>query len=96
MRLTPQEVKHIASLCRIHMDDADIAGLQDQLSNILEQFEVLKKVSTDNIPPTSQALDLHNVFREDASRPSLSKEAVLQNAPHQQDDYLKIRAVIEE
>ncbi len=96
MRLSREEVVHIASLCRITMTDEDIARFQDQLSNILQQFEALKKVNTEGVPPTAQSLSLHNVLRDDSPRPSLSREDVLRNAPQQQEDQLRIRAVLEE
>ncbi len=96
MRLSREEVVHIASLCRITMTDEDIARFQDQLSNILQQFEALKKADTEGVPPTRQSFELHNVLREDAPRPSLPREEILRNAPQQQEDQLRIRADLEE
>ncbi|MBI3743355.1 MAG: aspartyl/glutamyl-tRNA amidotransferase subunit C [Chloroflexi bacterium] len=54
MRLTREQVQHIATLCRVGMSEDDLARLQDQLSNILEQFEKLKELDTANVPPTAQ------------------------------------------
>jgi aspartyl-tRNA(Asn)/glutamyl-tRNA(Gln) amidotransferase subunit C len=96
MRLSREEVVHIAALCRITMTDEEIARMQDQLSNILQQFEVLKKLDTEQVPPTAQPVEMRNVLRDDAPRASLPREEVLRNAPQQQEDQLRIRAVLED
>lgn len=96
MRLSREEVVHIAALCRITVTDDDITRLQDQLSNILQQFEVLKRLDTEHVPPTAQSVEMRNIFRDDMPRPSLSREDVLRNAPQQQEDQLRIRAVLED
>ena len=96
MPLTRQEVLHIATLCRIGMTEEEIERFGEQLSNILEQFEVLKQVDTEGIPPTAQSIELHGVFRDDAAKPSLSKEETLRNAPLREGDYFRVKAVLEE
>ena len=78
------------------MTDEDLERFAYQLSHILEQFEVLDQVDTDDIPPTAQSIDTHSVFKEDASRPSLSQEETLENAPMREGDFLRIKAVLEE
>ena len=96
MPLSREEVIHIAALCRIGMDEEDLDRLRDQLSHILDQFEVLQQVNTDDLPPTTQSLDMHSVFKEDAARPSLSQDDTLMNAPLREDEYLRVKAVLEE
>jgi aspartyl-tRNA(Asn)/glutamyl-tRNA(Gln) amidotransferase subunit C len=96
MKLSREEVVHIAMLARMGMTDADIEKARVQLSNILENFDVLKDVDTDNVPPTAQSISLNTVMREDNPRPSLSVEDVLANAPDRQEDLFKLRAVLEE
>ena len=96
MPLSREEVTHIAALCRIGMDEEDLDRLRDQLSHILDQFEVLRQVNTDDLPPTTQSLDMHSVFKEDAARPSLSQDDTLMNAPLREDEYLRVKAVLEE
>lgn len=95
-RLTREEVLHIAALCRIGMSEEDVDRFQDQLSNILEQFEVLKRLDTTSVPPTSHPVEIHSVFREDAPGPSLAVEEVLRNAPGREGEFLKIKAVLED
>ena len=96
MRLSREEVIHIATLCRIGMTEEDLGRFQEQLSQILDQFEVLTQVGTDDVPPTAQSLDMHSVFKEDASRPSLSQEDALKNAPLRDDEYFRVKAILEE
>ena len=96
VRLTPEQVKHIATLCRIGTTAEDVAGFQDQLSNILEQFEKLKELDTANVPPTAQPFPVENVFRADVERPSLPVDDILRNAPQRDGDLLRIKAVLEE
>ncbi|MCL2149377.1 MAG: Asp-tRNA(Asn)/Glu-tRNA(Gln) amidotransferase subunit GatC [Dehalococcoidia bacterium] len=96
MSLTREEVMHIAALAKLGMAEEDIACFQEQLSNILENFEVLKQVDTENIPPTAQANALCDVMQDDTAQPSLSPEAVLANAPRREGDFFRIRAVLED
>ncbi len=96
MPLSREQVEHIAALCRVAMSPAEKERMQAQLSNILDQFEVLKGLDTSNVEPSAHSVDLHSTFRKDESRPSLPPAEVLRNAPRQEDGYLRIKAVLEE
>ena len=96
MKLSREEVLHIAALAKIGMTEDDVARLQEQLSNILENFEILTQVDTENVPPTAQANALSNIMSDDCAQPSLSPDAVLANAPRRAGDFFRIRAVLEE
>ncbi|MCK9486511.1 MAG: Asp-tRNA(Asn)/Glu-tRNA(Gln) amidotransferase subunit GatC [Dehalococcoidia bacterium] len=95
MALTTEEVRHIAKLARIALTDEEIERYREQLSGILDHFEVLNEVDTEGVSPTAQAFALSNVQRPDEVRPSLSPEDVLRNAPRTEDGYLRVRAVLE-
>ena len=95
MSLTPDEVRHIALLARVGLSTEDVEKFREQLSNILENFEVLKQVDTEGVPPTGHAIDLSNVMREDLSQPSYPQEQVLANAPDQDEGHFKVRAILE-
>jgi len=95
MRLSREEVIHIAQLARLGMTEADIEKAREQLSHILENFEVLKEVDTTDIPPTAQSINLRNVIREDVPSASLTQEQVLANAPDREEDFIKLRAVLD-
>ena len=96
MKLSREEVLHIAALCKLGMTEGDIVKFQEQLSNILENFEVLKQVNTEGVAPTAQPNALCNVLKEDCERPSLTPDEVLANAPRREGDFFRIRAVLEE
>ena len=96
MALTPEDVDHVAALARLGITDAERARFTEQLSGILEHFQVLQALDTANIPPTAQVLDLRNVMRPDASRPSWPRDEILANAPRQEDGFFRVQAVLEE
>ncbi len=95
MKLGGEQVDHIALLARLGMTAADREKFREQLSVILENFEVLQEVDTTNVAPTAQAVALNNVFREDEVTPSLPRESVLSNAPQAEDGQFRVRAVLE-
>ena len=96
MKLSREEVLHIAALARLGATEDDITSFQEQLSNILVYFEALQQVDTDNIPPTAQANILGNIMQDDCIQPSLSPEEVLANAPRREGEFFRIRAVLED
>lgn len=79
--ITRDEVAHLANLARIDLDDAELDHLVPQLSVILESIASIADVAAADIPPTSHAIPLTNVFREDVLRPSLTAEQALSGAP---------------
>ena len=95
MKISHEEVRHLARLVRLGMTEAEIERFSEQLSNILENFEVLRQVDTTNIAPTSHSIPLQNVLREDRVAPSLPEGEVLANAPRQEEGHFKVRAVLE-
>ena len=95
MKLSREEVLHIARLARVALTEAEITRLSEQLSNLLEHFEVLQRVDTTGVPPTAQSVELQSVMREDAVAPSLPAEDVLANAPRREGDCFRVRAVLE-
>jgi len=79
--LTAVDVASLARLARIELSEAELEVLAPQLDVILESVARVSEVAAQDIPPTSHALPLTNVFREDELRPSLSREQVLSGAP---------------
>ncbi len=95
MKLTREEVLHIARLARLGLTEAEVDRLSEQLSHILEHFEVLQQVDTAGVPPTAQPNPLQNVLKEDKVEASLSQEQVLANAPQREGDFFRVKAVLE-
>ena len=95
MKLSREEVLHIARLARLGLTETDVDRFSEQLSNILENFEILQQVDTSGIPPTTQSISLQNVMRDDEIAPSLPPSDILANAPHKEGDCFRVRAVLE-
>ncbi len=79
--ITRDEVRHLADLARIELDDAELDHLAPQLSVILESVASISEVASEDLPPTSHPIPVTNVFRPDVVRPSLSAEQALSGAP---------------
>jgi aspartyl-tRNA(Asn)/glutamyl-tRNA(Gln) amidotransferase subunit C len=95
MKLSREEVLHIARLARLGLTETEVNRLSEQLSNILENFEILQQVDTNGVPPTAQPNTLQNVLKEDETKPSLPQNEVLANAPQRDGDFFRVRAVLE-
>jgi aspartyl-tRNA(Asn)/glutamyl-tRNA(Gln) amidotransferase subunit C len=95
MKISREEVLHIARLARLGLTDAEVDRFSGQLSSLLEHFEALQQVDTEGVPPTAQSVDLQSVMRDDLVRPSFPAEDILANAPRREGDWFRVRAVLE-
>ena len=95
MRLTPEEVEHVALLARLRLTDEERERFTTQLNSILEHFEQLEQIDTSEVPPMSHAVPMANVLRGDEPTPSLTPEEALQNAPGKARDCFQVPRVIE-
>ena len=95
MKLTGETVKHVALLVRMGLTEEEVVRAQEQLSNILENFQVLQEVDTSKVPPTANPLSLSNIMRIDEVQPSFNSFEILANAPEKEEGCFKIRAVLE-
>jgi len=95
MKITRQEVEHVATLARLKLDDEEIAIFTGQMDAILSYVDKLSELNTDNIIPTSHAVPMENAFRPDDIRPSIGVESALANAPERVDGFFKVPKVIE-
>jgi aspartyl-tRNA(Asn)/glutamyl-tRNA(Gln) amidotransferase subunit C len=95
MKLSREEVLHIARLARLGVSDEEVERAREQLSNILENFEILQSVDTSDVPPTAQSLALQNVLRKDEPCDSFPRKDILANAPQEDEDSFRVRAVLE-
>lgn len=92
--ITRDEVRHLADLARIDLDDAELDHIAPQLSVILESIASIAGVAAADIPPTSHALPLTNVYREDVVRPSLSAEQALSGAPASEQQRFSVPRIL--
>ncbi len=95
MKLSREEVQHIALLARLGMTETELERFREQLSNILENFQILQQVDTSEVPPTSQAIPLQSVVRDDEVAPSLPPDDVLANAPQREGEFFRVKPVLE-
>jgi aspartyl-tRNA(Asn)/glutamyl-tRNA(Gln) amidotransferase subunit C len=95
MKLSYEQVRHIAWLARLGLSDADVERFSLQLSNILENIEVLQQVDTTQVPPATHAIPLQNVLRKDDAAESYPQSEVLSNAPNQAEKCFKVQAILE-
>jgi aspartyl-tRNA(Asn)/glutamyl-tRNA(Gln) amidotransferase subunit C len=95
MKITVEDVKHIARLSRLSMSDSEIEIFSGQLSSIIEYVEQLNSLDTGNIEPISHLIPLKNVMRDDILLGSLDRESALQNAPDATDKFYRVPKIIE-
>ena len=95
MKLSYEQVRHIAWLARLGLSEEEVEKFSLQLSNILETFEILKQVDTANVPPATHTVPLQNIFRKDDVAKSYSQAEILSNAPKQAENCFKVQAILE-
>jgi aspartyl-tRNA(Asn)/glutamyl-tRNA(Gln) amidotransferase subunit C len=94
MKITKEQVMHVARLARLHLDDAAIELYTKQLGDILTYMETLNRVDTEGVPPTSHAIFINNAFREDKIKASVPVGRALANAPQSEDGSFVVPKVI--
>lgn len=96
MALTPSDVADLARLARIELTADELEHLAPQLGVILDSVARVSEVAAEDIEPTSHALPLTNVFRDDVLRPSLPREEVLAGAPASELDRFRVPRILGE
>lgn len=95
-RISREDVQHVARLARLELSEPELVRMQDELSHILAYIDKLRSVDTTGVEPTSHAVPLTNVMREDEPRPSLPRADMLANAPEAAGDFFRVPRIIEE
>jgi len=96
MKLSKEQVEHVAKLARLAVSEDEKEAFSRQLSEILTYVGKLNELDTSKVEPTSHVLDLSNVFRDDVIRESLPPAEVLANAPDRDNDHFRVPKIIEE
>src|SRR5215472_6182566 len=91
-----ETVKHVAKLARLGLSEEEVDTLGKELSAILENIAILREADVSGVSPTAHASRLSNIMRADQPQPSYPPEVLLANAPDQEDNCLKVNAVLEE
>ena len=95
MKITREEVEHVARLARLALTEDEIARLTGEMDAILDYVETLNELDTAQIEPTAHAVPMINAFRADESKPSIGVPRALQNAPAAEQGCFKVPKVIE-
>ena len=96
MSLTRAEVEKVSLLARLKLTDAELDSMTAQMSAVVSYIEQLNEVDTTDVEPMAHAVEVTNVFRNDAARESLTREAALSNAPKSDGEYYLVPAVLGE
>lgn len=96
MKIDEAQVRRVALLGRLELSDREVSQFSSQLSAIFEYIEKLNELDTDHVEPLAHCLPVHNVFREDVPKPSLSNDAALENAPEREDEYFKVPKILDD
>ena len=95
MSISREDVEHIALLARMRLTDEETTALTTQLSDILGHIAVLQEVDVSQVAPSATILPPGDVLRVDQSAPSLPVSDLLANAPDHEENYLRVKAVLE-
>ena len=88
--IAEDDVRYVAKLARLRLDDDEIPRLTGELAKILTHIDKMSELDTAGVPPTAHVLDIVNVTRVDRQAPSLSRADALRNAPAVSDDCFRV------
>lgn len=94
--ISRDEVAHLAKLARLAVTDEELNVFAGQLDQILDSVAKVSEVATDDVPPTSHAVPITNVFREDVVRPGLSQQEALAGAPSAEEGRFRVPRILGE
>ena len=95
VEVTRDEVRHVCRLARLDLTDEELERVRGELNRIMAHFEELQALDTANVPITSHAIPMANVYREDEATASLPVEKVLQNAPDSAEGFFRTSLFME-
>ena len=95
-KITKEEVKKVAQLARLELNEDEINSHAKQLEKILEYVKQLEKIDTKGVPCTTRAIEVTNVFRKDENKNSGCAEEILELGPSLEDKYFKVPKIINE
>ena len=95
-KITKEEVKKVAHLARLELNENEINNHAEQLEKILDYVKQLEKIDTDDIPCTTRAIEVINVLRKDEKKISDCTEDLLELAPSKEDKFFKVPKIINE
>ena len=95
-RISNVEVKKVAQLARLELNESEIRQHAEQLEKILEYIKQLEKINTENVPCTTRAIEVVNVLRQDEKKNYENSEEILDLAPSRENKFFKVPKIINE
>ena len=95
-RISSDEVKKVAQLARLELNENEINQHAEQLEKILEYIKQLEKINTEDVPCTTRAIEVVNVLRKDEKRNYENSEEILDLAPSRENKFFKVPKIINE
>ena len=89
-----EQVRKVALLARLELTEAEEQQFTEQLNGILDYVQQLNELNTDNIEPTTRAIELSNITRQDELAPFEDRESILGSAPDREDDFFKVPKIL--
>ncbi|WP_017295891.1 Asp-tRNA(Asn)/Glu-tRNA(Gln) amidotransferase subunit GatC [Geminocystis herdmanii] len=94
MSLSKEEVKKVANLARLEITEKEEEEFAPQLNAILDYFEQLKELDTENVQPTTRAIEVSNITRTDTQVTYEDRESLLNSAPEREDDFFRVPKIL--
>ena len=95
-KITKEEVKKVAHLSRLELNENEINNHAQQLEKILDYIRQLEKIDTDDVPCTTRAIEVVNVFRKDELKNCDCNEELIELGPSREDKFFKVPKIINE
>jgi len=93
-KITKEEVKKVAHLARLELNEDEINNHAEQLEKILDYIKQLEKIDTEDVACTTRAIEVTNVFRKDEQKSSDCIDELLELGPSREDQYFKVPKII--
>ncbi|MEL6160710.1 MAG: Asp-tRNA(Asn)/Glu-tRNA(Gln) amidotransferase subunit GatC [Cyanobacteria bacterium J06623_5] len=89
-----EQVRKVANLARLELSEAEETKFTEQLNGILEYVQQLNELDTDDVPPTTRAIEVSNITRPDRLETFTNREAILDSAPEREEDFFKVPKIL--
>lgn len=96
MKITEEEVRHVAKLSKLSFSDTETAAFATTLSKIVDMVELLNEVDTEGVAITTTMADRKTVMREDLAEQGTERQLLFKNVPEQEDNYIKVPAILDD
>ena len=93
-KISASDIRKVAQLARLELPENQIEIYTSQLEEILSYIDQLQEIDTQNIPPTTRAVEVVNAMREDLVENNCSREDILNQAPHREGEFFRVPKIL--